>query len=155
MHLSKHVVLNRDGQKKSFPGSLQNVPVVSGQGSVTLKKEHITQTFINIHDLVGSSIFVAVSVLTESGSEMVEAELKGIQIVTSPYTITFKRTPKYYKPGMSFDVAVEVVNPDDTPAEGVPVVVDPGQVHGLTAANGMARLTINTGTKIGTLTITW
>ncbi|TMS23031.1 Complement C3 [Larimichthys crocea] len=37
---------------------------------------------------------------------MVEAELRGIQIVTSPYTIHFKRTPKYYKPGMSFDVTI-------------------------------------------------
>lgn len=35
------------------------------------------------------------------------------------------------------------MNPDDTPAKGVEVVVDPGQVRGFTAANGMARLTIN------------
>ena len=47
---------------------------------------------------------VCVSVI---GSEMVEAELRGIKIVTSPYSITFKRTPKYFKPGMSFDVAVK------------------------------------------------
>lgn len=37
---------------------------------------------------------------------MVEYELRNIQIVTSPYTIHFKKTPKYFKPGMSFDVAV-------------------------------------------------
>lgn len=36
------------------------------------------------------------------------------------------------------------MNPDETPAHGVDVVVDPGQVSGRTAANGMARLTINT-----------
>lgn len=41
------------------------------------------------------------------GSEMVEAELRGIQIVTSPYSISFKRTAKYFKPGMSFDVVVK------------------------------------------------
>ncbi|KAM3622581.1 uncharacterized protein V6R79_000678 [Siganus canaliculatus] len=132
------------GQKKSLPSSLQRVQITSGTGLVTLKKEHIMQTFPNIHQLVGSSIFVAVGVLTESGSEMVEAELRGIQIVTSPYTIHFKRTPKYFKPGMSFDVAVEVLNPDGTPAKGINVIVDPGQVRGLTSANGMARLSINT-----------
>ncbi|KAE8300817.1 Complement C3 Complement C3 beta chain Complement C3 alpha chain [Larimichthys crocea] len=60
------------------------------------------------------------------GSDMVEAELRNIQIVTSPYTIHFKRTPKYFKPGMSFDVAIEVVNPDGTPGQNVDVVVDPG-----------------------------
>ncbi|XP_037619826.1 complement C3-like [Sebastes umbrosus] len=144
----------QDGQKRSFPGSLQRVQVQRGSGEVTLKKEHITQTFPNITDLVGSSIFVAVSVMTESGSEMVEAELRNIQIVTSPYTINFKKTPKYFKPGMSFDVAVEVVNPDGTPANDVTVVIDPGQVQDDTAANGMARLTINTVAGEPTLTIT-
>lgn len=37
---------------------------------------------------------------------MVEAELKGIKIVTSPYSVSFKKTPKYFKPGMPFDVMV-------------------------------------------------
>uniref|UniRef100_A0A8C7XR24 Complement component c3a, duplicate 5 n=1 Tax=Oryzias sinensis TaxID=183150 RepID=A0A8C7XR24_9TELE len=115
-----------------------------------LKREHITKTFQDINQLVGTSIFVSVSVLTESGSEMVEAELRGIQIVTSPYTIIFKRTPKYFKPGMSFDVAVEVLNPDESPAVNIPVVVTPGPVRGPTAANGIARLTINTVTTAKT-----
>nr|AHF81487.1 complement component pro-C3-1 [Trematomus bernacchii] len=133
-----------DGEKKSFPSSLQRVQIERGVGAVTLKREHITRTFENIEELVTKSIFVAVSVLTENGGEMVEAELRNIQIVTSPYTIHFKKTPKYFKPGMSFDVAVEVVNPDNTPAKGVAVVIEPGTVNGFTADNGMARLTINT-----------
>ncbi|KAM3623280.1 uncharacterized protein V6R79_009498 [Siganus canaliculatus] len=131
-------------QKRGFQSSLQRVPIKDGRGDATLKIEHITNTFPNINELVGTNIYVAVSVLTESGSEMVEAELQNIQIVTSPYTITFKKTPKYYKPGMSFDVAVEVVNPDGTPADAISVVIKPGPVNGNTAANGMARLTINT-----------
>ncbi|KAM7393941.1 hypothetical protein PAMP_020774 [Pampus punctatissimus] len=143
-----------EDQKKSFPGSLKRVPIVGGVGAVTLKREHIIQTFPNIIELVGKHIFVAVSVLTESGSEMVEAELRGIPIVTSPYTIYFKKTPKYFKPGMSFDVAIEVLNPDDTPAQGISVVVEPGQVRGFTAANGIAKLTINTEAKASSLTIT-
>uniref|UniRef100_A0A671XRD4 Complement C3-like n=1 Tax=Sparus aurata TaxID=8175 RepID=A0A671XRD4_SPAAU len=132
------------GQKKSLPSSLQRVQINRGEGVVTLTKEHIMHSFPNIHDLLGSSIFVAVGVLTESGSEMVEAELRGIKIVQSPYTIHFKRTSKYFKPGMSFDVAIEVVNPDGSPAQGVAVLVDPGDVQGVTAENGMARLSINT-----------
>ncbi|KAF3837475.1 hypothetical protein F7725_004939 [Dissostichus mawsoni] len=95
-----------DGEKKSFPSSLQRVQIEEGVGAVTLKKEHITTTFQNIEELVTKSIYVAVSVLTENGGEMVEAELRNIQIVKSPYTIHFKKTPKYFKPGMSFDVAI-------------------------------------------------
>ncbi|KAM6938800.1 complement C3-like isoform 1-T1 [Lycodopsis pacificus] len=144
----------QDGQKKSFPSSIQRVQVERGNGVVTLKKEHITRTFPDIAELVGTSIFVAVSVMTESGSEMVEAELRSIQIVQSPYTIHFKKTSKYFKPGMPFDVAVEVVNPDSSPARGVRVVVNPDQVQGVTAANGIAKLSINTGARNPSLTIT-
>nr|XP_046262998.1 complement C3-like isoform X2 [Scatophagus argus] len=140
-------------QKKSFPSSLQRVQINKGDGKVKLLREHITETFQNITDLVGSPIYVVATVMTESGSEMVEAELRNIQIVTSPYTIHFKKTPKYFKPGMSFDVVLEVLNPDGTPAQGILVVVDPGQVKGYTAANGMARLTINTAQTIKSLTI--
>lgn len=41
-----------------------------------------------------------------SDSEMVKAEQRGIQIVTSPYTIHFNGTSKFFKPGMPFDVTV-------------------------------------------------
>nr|XP_043883850.1 complement C3-like [Solea senegalensis] len=143
-----------EGQKRSFPNALQRVAIENGAGVAKLKREHITQTFQNIDQLVGSSIFVAVSVLTESGSEMVEAEVRGIQIVRSPYTIHFKRTPKYFKPGMSFDVSIEVVNPDETPAQGVAVVVNPGEVKVLTAANGLAKLIVNTEARASDLRIT-
>ncbi|XP_053273309.1 complement C3 [Pleuronectes platessa] len=142
-----------DGQKISFPSSLQRILIENGNGVVQLKRQHITQTFQDINKLVGSPIFVAISVLTESGGEMVEAELRGIQIVTSPYTIHFKKTPKFFKPGMTFDVAIEVTDPDGTPAQGVAVVVNPGQVQGITAANGYAKLTVNTVAGVSTLTI--
>ncbi|KAK5620860.1 hypothetical protein CRENBAI_017562 [Crenichthys baileyi] len=156
VHGTAYVVFGimKDGVKKSLPHSLTRVPVTNGEGQATLKKDQITKSFQDVLSLVGKSIFVSVSVLTESGSEMVETELRGIQIVTSPYKITFTRTPKFFKPGMSFDVTVEVVNPDETPAESIPVVVSPGNVRGTTAANGMARLAINTGKMDSNLRIT-
>uniref|UniRef100_A0A669B5E2 Complement component c3a, duplicate 5 n=1 Tax=Oreochromis niloticus TaxID=8128 RepID=A0A669B5E2_ORENI len=138
--------------KNGIPSSLQRVQIDEGEGTVKLKKEHIALSFPNINDLEGNFIFAAVSVLTESGSEMVEAELRGIQIVKSPYTINFKKTPKYFKPGMSFDI--EVLNPDNTPAKHIPVVVNPGEVTGHTADNGMAKLSINTVANSGDLIIT-
>ncbi|MED6235963.1 hypothetical protein ATANTOWER_002568, partial [Ataeniobius toweri] len=95
----------RQNQKTSFPNSLQRVPIENGEGVVTLRRQHITQMFENITDLLGSSIFVAVSVLTDNGSEMAEAELRDIYIVISPYIIQFTKTPKYFKPGLSFDLA--------------------------------------------------
>ncbi|XP_073716226.1 complement C3 isoform X1 [Misgurnus anguillicaudatus] len=140
--------------KTSIAASLNRVPIINGKCEVVLTKEMILKTFPNINQLVGKSIFVSVSVLTETGSEMVEAHRRGIQIVTSPYTIHFKRTPQFFKPGMPFDVSVYVTNPDQTPAVNVPVEVNPGGVRGQTKANGIAKVTINSKGESSTLEIT-
>ncbi|XP_075896414.1 complement C3-like [Nelusetta ayraudi] len=58
---------------------------------------------------------------------MVKAELKNIPIVSSAYSIKFKNTPKYFKPGMIFDVTIQVTNPDKTPAQDIEVEVQPDQ----------------------------
>uniref|UniRef100_A0A8C5HKR2 Complement C3-like n=1 Tax=Gouania willdenowi TaxID=441366 RepID=A0A8C5HKR2_GOUWI len=141
-------------KRKTFPKSLQRVTISKGVGAVTLERDHITQIFNKIDSLVGDFIFVSVSVLTKSGNEMVEAELTDIKIVKSPYSIQFARTPKYFKPGMTFDVMVKVTNPDETPAAGIPVVVNPGEVEGISENNGIARLTVKTGGRNDRLDIT-
>ncbi|XP_056621667.1 complement C3-like isoform X2 [Triplophysa dalaica] len=133
-----------DGESKtSIAASLQRITIEEGKGSAELTRDMIIQTFPNILQLVGKSLFVSVSVLTETGSEMVEAQKRGLQIVTSPYTIHFKRTPQFFKPGMPFDVSVYVTNPDQTPAKNVAVEVNPGGVRGQTRANGIAKVTVN------------
>uniref|UniRef100_A0A672Q3C5 Complement C3-like n=1 Tax=Sinocyclocheilus grahami TaxID=75366 RepID=A0A672Q3C5_SINGR len=144
-----------DEKKTSIPASLQKVQIVKGKGIAKLTNQMITETFPNINQLVGRSIYVSVSLLTESGSEMVEAERRGIQIVTSPYTIHFKKTPHFFKPGMPFDVSViYVTNPDQTPAENVEVEVNPGGVRGRTRDNGIAKVTVNTPRGSSALDIT-
>ncbi|XP_067258557.1 complement C3-like [Chanodichthys erythropterus] len=144
-----------DGEKKSsFPASLQRVQIEKGAGTAELTREMITKTFPDLEQLVGRSIYVSVSVLTESGSEMVEAQRRGIQIVTSPYTIHFKKTPQFFKPGMPFSVSVYVTNPDQTPAKNVEVEVNPGAVRGQTRANGIVKVTVNTAEGSSTLEIT-
>uniref|UniRef100_A0A8C1MTC1 Uncharacterized protein n=1 Tax=Cyprinus carpio TaxID=7962 RepID=A0A8C1MTC1_CYPCA len=143
-----------DEKKTSIPASLQKVQIMKGEGTAELTNQMITKTFPNINQLVGRSIYVSVSLLTESGSEMVEAEGRGIQIVTSPYTIHFRKTPQFFKPGMPFDVSVYVTNPDQTPAEHVEVEVNPGGVRGHTRANGIAKVMVNTPGGSSTLEIT-
>uniref|UniRef100_A0A3B4BHG8 Anaphylatoxin-like domain-containing protein n=1 Tax=Periophthalmus magnuspinnatus TaxID=409849 RepID=A0A3B4BHG8_9GOBI len=141
--------------RKVFPSSLQRIPINDGAGEAFLRKQHIIQTFPNKETLVGKSLFVTAMVHTESGSEMVEGEIRNIQIVKSPYVLNFDKTPKYFKPGMSFDVTVTVTNPDGSPAEGVPVVLSSGpNIHGTTRANGRTTLTVNTRSSDKTLTVT-
>ncbi|XP_028256793.1 complement C3-like isoform X1 [Parambassis ranga] len=141
-------------EKTSFPSSLQRVQISDGEGRAILRRDDITQTFQDINDLEKCSIYVAVSVLTESGSEMVEAELSNIMIVKSPYSINFKKGRKYFRPGISFYTAIEVLNPDGTPADDVPVVVSGSESGGRTAENGLTRVAINTQEVFEPLTIT-
>ncbi|MCJ8748212.1 hypothetical protein PDJAM_G00162150 [Pangasius djambal] len=144
----------RDDTKTTLTASLKREPIINGEGRAVLTREMIQHSFPNIADLVGSSLYISVSVLTETGSEMVEAERRGLQIVTSPYTIHFKRTPQFFKPGMSFDVTVYVTNPDQSPAENVDVLVKPGDVRGRTKSNGMAKVIVNSQGGTSTLEIT-
>ncbi|XP_043940645.1 complement C3-like [Protopterus annectens] len=137
-----------DDKRISITESLKRVPVVKGVGTATLTRDILLRRFSNIFQLVGHSIYVIVTVLTNAGSDMVEAEKKGIHIVTSPYKILFTKTPKYYKPGMPFDLMVYVTNPDGTPAIEIPVAAHPGQFRGITNADGTTKLVVNTpGTR--------
>ncbi|KAG9262725.1 complement C3-like [Astyanax mexicanus] len=145
-----------DNKKTSLRSSLSRVSIQNGEGQAVLTKQHITNTFPNIDELVGKALYVTVSVLTDTGSEMVEAERRGIYIVKSPYTIHFTKTPKYFKPGMPFDFMVYVTNPDGTPAGKLDVMAISGdeKVCSKTDENGLVKLTINTKKASSSLDIT-
>ncbi|XP_070966190.1 complement C3-like [Oncorhynchus clarkii lewisi] len=149
-------VIQGDG-RTSFPGSLQRVELgQSVVGKAVLKRQHIEETFPDINNLLQKSLYISVNVLTDTGSEMVKAEKKGIFIVKSPYSIHFKKTPLYFKPGMPYDISVYVTNPDDSPAKDIDVEAlhKHQQVQGKTHENGIAKMTINTDVGTAELPIT-
>ncbi|GCB75322.1 hypothetical protein scyTo_0016409, partial [Scyliorhinus torazame] len=134
----------KDGEKIGIPSSLQSVAITDGEGVAFLTSEALKTRFPNIREYVGCSFYVTANVITNTGSDMVEAEKSGIKIVTTPYTILFRKTSKYYKPGMPFTLMVQVTNPDGSPATGIPVIVNSREGSLRTQADGTARLTINT-----------
>ncbi|XP_026546908.1 A.superbus venom factor 1-like, partial [Notechis scutatus] len=111
-----------DDAKKSIPDSLTRIPIIDGDGEAILKRDTLRSRFQNLNELVGHTLYASVTVMTESGSDMVVTEQSGIHIVTSPYQIYFTKTPKYFKPGMPYELTVYVTNPDGSPAANVPVV---------------------------------
>ncbi|KAM9214319.1 complement C3 [Leptosomus discolor] len=143
-----------DDEKKSIPQSLQRVQVADGDGEAVLSMATLRERFANPQELVGHSLYVSVTVLTESGSDMVEAQRSGIRIVTSPYTIHFTHTPKYFKPGMPFDLTVYVTNPDESPAPRVTVKADGFQGLVSTQRDGTAKLVLNMPANKDTVPIT-
>ncbi|XP_058137963.1 LOW QUALITY PROTEIN: complement C3 [Dasypus novemcinctus] len=137
----------QDGdQRISLSQSLSRVVIEDGTGEAVLPRQVLLEGVqpSRADALVGKSLYVSVTVILHSGSDMVEAERSGIPIVTSPYQIHFTKTPKYFKPGMPFDLMVLVTNPDGSPAGRVPVVTQDSNVESLTQADGVAKLSVNT-----------
>ncbi|KAM9687234.1 complement C3 [Trichechus inunguis] len=136
----------QDGdQRISLTQSLSRVVIEDGYGEVVLSREVLLNGVkpSSPEALVGKSLYVSVTVILQSGSDMVEAERSGIPIVTSPYQIHFTKTPKYFKPAMPLDLMVLVTNPDGSPARQIPVVTKDNGVQSLTHNDGVAKLSIN------------
>uniref|UniRef100_A0A8C5DA84 Complement component c3b, tandem duplicate 2 n=1 Tax=Gouania willdenowi TaxID=441366 RepID=A0A8C5DA84_GOUWI len=77
-------------------------------GVVKLSMDELKMAYPNIRSLVGNSLYVRASVLTKTGSDLVEAEKSGIKIVESPYVLLLKDMPKYFKPGLHLDFTVTI-----------------------------------------------
>ncbi|XP_029948737.1 venom factor-like [Salarias fasciatus] len=111
-------------------------------GVVRLSMDELKQAYPNIRSLVGHSLYVKASVLTKTGSDLVEAEKTGIKIVESPYVVSFKDPPKYFKPGLPLDFTVLVNHHDGSPARNVEVKLSLLD-EPLIVASGSARASIN------------
>ncbi|XP_016053478.1 PREDICTED: complement C3 [Miniopterus natalensis] len=148
----------QDGdQRISLAQSLTRAVIDDGTGVAVLSREVLLNGVQPSGEdaLVGKSLYVSVTVILHSGSDMVEVERSGIPIVTSPYQIHFTKTPKFFKPAMPFDLMVFVTNPDGSPARHIPVATqDSTQGQSLTQDNGVAKLTINTHRSSQPLSIT-
>ncbi|XP_032419209.1 complement C3-like isoform X2 [Xiphophorus hellerii] len=111
-------------------------------GTVTLSMQELRRAYPNVRSLVGNSVYVKASVVTKTGSDLVEAEKTGIKIVESPYVLSFKDVPKYFKPGMPLDLTIQVSQHDNSPAHNVLVKLTHLDAP-LTVSSGTARASIN------------
>ncbi|XP_040593026.1 complement C3 [Mesocricetus auratus] len=145
-----------DEKRISLAHSLKRVVIEDGSGEAVLERQVLLDGVqpSSADALVGKSLYVSVTVILHSGSDMVEAERTGIPIVTSPYEIHFTKTPKFFKPAMPFDLMVFVTNPDGTPARRVPVVTQGSDAQALTQDDGVAKLSVNTPNNRNALSIT-
>nr|XP_056706593.1 complement C3 [Euleptes europaea] len=138
-----------DGKKLSIPDSLDRIQIVDGEGEkeAVLTKKILQKRFDKpgeIRDLLGHFLYISVTVMTESGNDMVVTELSDIKFVTSPYEIHFTKTPQYFKPGMPYELTVFVTNPDGSPAPNIPVASEPLAAEAVTQNDGTAKLIVNT-----------
>ncbi|XP_067218552.1 complement C3-like [Chanodichthys erythropterus] len=136
-----HVLFGIDmnGQKRRIT-SLKQLNDLNG-GKVSLSMAEMKKVFPDTKGLLGNSVYVKASVMS-SGSDLVEAEKSGIKIVMSPYVLSIRDTPKYFKPGLPLGIVVTVSNQDGSPAPNIPVKLNflqkPIKTH-----RGTIRVSIN------------
>ncbi|XP_077326611.1 A.superbus venom factor 1-like isoform X2 [Lithobates pipiens] len=145
--------VKRDNERKHLPDSLRRTKIYHGEGKAILERKDLQKVLRNEQEMMEWTLYVTVTVITDSGSGIVKAELENIPIVNKLYKIIFTKTPAYFKPGLPHDFTVLVTNPDGSPARGVPVVVQPGPLRGITQDEGTVKLTLNTEANINSLQI--
>ncbi|TRY97834.1 hypothetical protein DNTS_014966 [Danionella cerebrum] len=111
-----------NGEKKRLT-TMKQINDLNG-GSVSLSVMEIKRAYPDTNSLLGASVYVKASVLTTTGSDLVEAEKSGIKIVKSPYVLSFKNTQRYFKPGLPLGITIIVSKHDGSPAPNVPIKVN-------------------------------
>ncbi|KAM4676078.1 A.superbus venom factor 1-like [Discoglossus pictus] len=140
-------------EKRSFPDTLRMLKITEGEGQTGMKRGDLLKYFPNPEELLGHYLYVTVTVISDSGRDIVTTEIDNIFIVQSPYKIHFTQTPKYFKPGVPYDLMIFVTNADGSPADRIPVVAEPGTVRGITNVDGTIRLKLDTHPNTDSLQI--
>ncbi|XP_040271056.1 venom factor-like [Bufo bufo] len=145
--------LKKDNQKRGITDSLRAIQIYDGIGEeVKLLRGDLIKSVKKVDDLLEYKLYVSVTVITDLGTDFVEAELDDIPIVKSPYKMIFSRTSKYFKPGMPLDLELMVNNPDGSPARSIMVVANQKD-RGITNQDGVVRLRLNMAANINSLKI--
>ncbi|XP_059425938.1 complement C3-like [Carassius carassius] len=136
-----------NGEKKRIT-SMKQMNDLNGK-TVNLTMEEIKKAYPDTSRLLGSSVYVKASVMTSSGSDTVEAMKSGIKIVMSPYVLSIRDTPKYFKPGLPLDIVVTVSHQDGSPAPNIPVEINFLQKT-ISTHSGTIRVSVNMSDEVKT-----
>nr|XP_014347018.1 PREDICTED: complement C4-like [Latimeria chalumnae] len=112
-------VVDFSGTKMLLKGLEQQVSVVEGQAKTNLTMQKlISKLNTPLKDLVGSRLYIAVTVIETASGELQETELSSVMIVSSPYLVDLSKTKHYFEPGTSFSVLTRVTLTDNSPVMG-------------------------------------
>nr|DBA20494.1 TPA: hypothetical protein GDO54_017267 [Pyxicephalus adspersus] len=117
-------IINPSGKKIMLQGLEQQVKMEDGEGTIQIKKDDIVRkSESSAEQLLGSTFYMAATVMEKASGTLEENELTTVKFVTSPYNLDFSKTKKYFTPGTPTQIVAEVTYTDGTPARGVKVIL--------------------------------
>ncbi|XP_075042622.1 complement C4-like [Mixophyes fleayi] len=151
-------IINQKGERTILQGLEKQVKLVDGQGTVQISKDGIVKKINQPQEnLLESILYIAASVMEKASGTLEEKELNSVKFVTSPYRLDVSKTKKYYTPGFSTQIVVEVTYTDGSPASGVLVSFSKSNIELNSFPsddNGVAAHMVNTDAKEKSLGIT-
>uniref|UniRef100_A0A672GYZ7 NTR domain-containing protein n=1 Tax=Salarias fasciatus TaxID=181472 RepID=A0A672GYZ7_SALFA len=96
--------------------------------------------------LVLCGLWKVVSRFQSNPQQSYSADFEVKEYVLPSFKVKLKpRVPFFYvdSSDLTVEIKVEVLNPDETPAGNVPLLLFPGDIQGVTGSNGIARFTVN------------
>ncbi|XP_046849829.1 A.superbus venom factor 2-like isoform X2 [Xenia sp. Carnegie-2017] len=99
----------------------------------------------------GKRLFIEAKVIEKATGHEETAYHNSIFFTNSPLTVSFKRSPNFFKPGVPFEVKVDVRHRNGEPADNIPIEIEAQTDQGVAVSESAANGNVNSdrSTELG------